>query len=229
MSATNSALAKDAAIVLDWADVAGANLYHIQVSLYADFSVILEEQTALATSAHAFSDTGTDDAKRFWRWRYSTDTGTTWSKWSEVASYWMNTTFTADVVPAVETWTMVDPDDVSDACVMDVFPLYSVTPISIRRVQERNRLGELLSEYLTTKDTITLSYPEDCYIGHELYREILRFHSDVRTFFILASTNNGRDDVVRVWKVEFADDPSFEMVALGRQDILTGEMELEEV
>jgi hypothetical protein len=229
MSAVNSALCADAAISLDWADVAGANLYHIQVSLYADFSVILEEQTALAVSAHAFSDSGTDDVKRFWRWRYSTDTGTTWSRWSEVSSYWVNITFTADVTPSAGTWTFVDPADVSDACVMDVFPQYSILPMSIRRIQERNRLGEMLSEYLTTKDKITISYPEDCYIGHELYREILRFHSDVRTFFVVASTNNGRDAVVRVWKVEFTDDPDFEMVAPGREDFWTGEIELEEV
>jgi hypothetical protein len=229
MATTNAAIANDAAITLDWADVAGANLYSIQVSLYPDFLVAMESNNALAVSQHAFTDAGTDNVKRYWRWRYSTDGGTTWSAWSEVGSYWLNGSATADFAPSTGQWVLVDPDDVSDRYVMAVAPRHAVVDSMINRVKERNRQGELLSEYITSKAIISLEFPEDGFIEHEQHREIWRFHTDIKTFFLIGNTNNGRDNLTKIWQVQVVNDPEFEMLAPGRQDLFYGSVEYEEV
>jgi hypothetical protein len=229
MATKNAAIAIDTSIVLDWADVAGADLYSIQVSLYPDFRVALESSDALGTSTHSFTDASEDDAKRYWRWRYSTDAGTTWSKWSEVGSYWLNTSCLTEVVQSTNTWSLADPDDPADKTVFDVYPIFKVLPGMINRVKERNRVGDLLSEYLTTKDLISLEFGEDSYVQHEQFREIVRFHNEIKTFFLIANTYDGRDNVTRIWKVQFTDDPDMMMVASGRTDLMAGSLECEEV
>jgi hypothetical protein len=229
MATANAALLIDTAVILNWSDVAGANLYSIQVSLYPDFRVALESNDALAASTHSFTDGSMDDAKRYWRWRYSTDAGVTWSKWSEVGSYWLNTNVLTEVVPGNEKWYLVNPSDPSDATEFAVVPIFSIVPSMIDRVKERNRLGTLMSEYLTTKDLIGMDFPEEAYIQHEQFREIWRFHNTIKTFFLIANTYNGRDYVTRIWKVQFTDDPDMSMVSAGRPDLMTGSLEAEEV
>jgi len=227
--AENAAIFHTTSIVLDWDNVVGANLYSIQVSVYPDFRVALESSNALGTSTHSFTDAGADDAKRYWRWRYSTDSGTTWSAWSEVGSYWLDIGLTAGYTPAQGGWALVDPDDVTDAYVLEVAPRHTVVESSINRVKIRNRQGELLSEYLTTKGIITLEFPEDGFMHHEQFREFCRFHTEIKTFFLVANTDNGRDHVTKIWKVQVTEDPALTMFAAGREDLMTGTVELEEV
>jgi len=229
MATANAAIAIDNSITLDWADVAGANLYKVQVSLFADFRAVFEENLLLATSAHSFTDAEANDAKRFWRWAYSEDGGTTWSKWSEVGSYWVNTALATEYVPAAGVWALVKPSDPSDATAFELSPKNKIIPVSYNRVKDRNRQGTLLSEYLTTKGDIRLDFPENGYMHHEMFREIQRFHTEVKTFFLVASTNNGRDQVTRIWKVQIKTDPDLTMLAAGREDLMTGSIELEEV
>jgi hypothetical protein len=227
--AENAALFKTQSVVLNWDDVSGATLYSIQISLYPDFRVSFESSNALAVSTHSFTDASSDDAKRYWRWRYSTDTGTTWSTWSEVGSYWLGADLSSGYTPLKSGWVLVDPDDIADAYVFEIAPRSTIVESSIERVKERNRQGELLSEYLTTKAIITLDFPEDGYMHHEQFREFCRFHTEIKTFFLIANTNNGRDSVTRVWKVQFTEDPAFAMFTPGREDLFIGTAELEEV
>jgi hypothetical protein len=227
--AENAAIFHTTSIVLDWDNVVGANLYSIQVSVYPDFRTALESSNALANSTHSFTDSGADDSKRYWRWRSSTDSGTTWSHWSEAGSYWLNSDLTAGYTPAQGGWALVDPDDQTDAYVFGVAPRHTIVERSINRVKERNRQGELLSEYLTTKASISLEFPEDGFMNHEQFRELCRFHTEIKTFFLVANTDNGRDHVTRIWKVQVVEDPALTMLAAGREDLLTGTVELEEV
>lgn len=229
MATTNAAIAGDGSITLDWADVSGANLYSIQVSLYPDFRVCLSSDDALAASTHTYADTGTDDAKRYWRWRYSSNGGSTWSKWSEVGSFWINSGAADEFVPTAGKTYLVEPDDPTDYVEFAVFPMFSVVPMMLNRVRERNRAGELLSEYLTTKDRILMEFSEECYVQHEQGREIVRFHNEIKTFFIVASVYDGLVYTTRTWKVQFTEDPEMSMVASGRTDLLVGSLEAEEV
>lgn len=229
MATTNAAVTNDGSITLDWASVTGANLYSIQVSIYPDFRVCLESDDAVATSQHAYSDTGTDDVKRYWRWRYSTNGGSSWSKWSEVGSFWIDSGVASEFVPGTNKLYLVNPDDPTDYIEFAVFPLFGVIPMSLNRAIERNRLGEMLSEYLTTKDKIVMEFDEDSYVQHEQYREIVRFHNVIKTFFIVMSAYNGRDYVTRIWKAKFTEDPEMSMVAAGRPDLMAGSLEAEEV
>lgn len=229
MAAANSVLANDTSITLDWADVSGANLYELEVATEPDFSgTLLVNDATLVASTKTFTDGGTNDKKRWWRWRYSTDAGATWSAWSEVGSYWLNTSASGDVTLATGKWAMFDPDAVSDIYTFALFPVYAVAPMQIPRIRERNRAGDLLSEFITIKDKISLGIDESHYIQHPQMREFRRFYSEHKTFFLAAYNNNTVDDVPNVWKVQFESDPELSMMA-GREDLFTGSLVFEEV
>jgi len=225
----NQAIFNNTAINLSWNAVTNADLYSIQISLYADFSEILVQQNDLVSPSHSFADEGLNAAKRYWRWKYSTDSGSTWSAWSEVGSYWLDTDLTVDYTPLTGGWAFVSCADATDQYTLSVAPRHLVVERSINRIKERNRAGDLLSEYLTTKAIISLDFPEDGYMGHEQFREIIRFNTEVKTFLLVSNTDNGTDHVTRVWKVQFTDDPEIGMFTAGREDLLTGTLELEEV
>jgi hypothetical protein len=227
--ATNSVLYNTTSVTLDWADVTGANLYHLQVSVRnPDFSGILEcEDAALATSTKSFTDDGTDDERRYWRWRSSPDTGTSWSEWSEVGSYWMDTTAGAEVTLASGEWALFDQDSVSDIYTFDLVPVDSAIFENIYRVRERNRLGTLMSEYVNTKARITLDFSG--FVTHEQYRAFVRFNHVVKTFFLACYKSNEVDSVPNIWKAQFDSDPAMTMVATGRPGLMTGSVNLIEV
>lgn len=225
----NEVFKNDTAITLDWASVSGSTNYHIQVSETPDFNGILtHEDTALVPSTVTFTDGGTNDSRRYWRWRSSADGGTTWTEWSEVGSYWLNTSGGSDISLDNE-WALINPSNVADQYILPCFPLYTVQKNLIERLKTRNRLGTLLTDYVTVKDNITLSFDQNSWITHEQMRAFYRFHTEVKTFFLATMKSNGIDDVPNIWKVQFTGDPSLSMIAAGRQDILTGEMTLEEV
>ena len=228
MAATNSVFCNDTAITLDWADVSGANLYHLQVSLKPNFASTIVNDTALAVSTKSFADSGANNAKRYWRWRYSTDGGTTWSRWSEVGSYWLDTGGAGDVTLSQGKWSMFDPDSVTDIFTFDDYPMYAITPSRINRIKARNRQGDLLSEYLTTKAIIEMEFDDSHFMTHRQKREGDRFDAEIRTFFLAVYRSNGIDYVPNVWKVEFSEDPATSMLAAGREDYFTGSWKFEE-
>lgn len=226
----NDLIKNDTAITLDWADVSGANKYQVEVSLVPDFSdSLIVNDATLAVSTKSFTDSGTNNAKRYWRWRSSSDGGTTWGAWSEVGSYWYNSAFSGDIALSNNQWEFVNPSDVTDKYLLTTFPLYSIQPQLLARIRERNRKGTLLSEYITAKDFITLGFDSSCWMIAEQYREFIRFHRDVKTFFAITLKSNGVDYVPNVWKVQCQTDPSLTMIAAGRQDIFIGDIILEEV
>lgn len=230
MATTNSVLANDTAITLDWADVTSANLYHVQVATQADMGgALLVDDNALVSSTKSYTDAGADGTKRWWRFRSSSDAGVTWSTWSEVGSFWIDTTFSADVALTQGNWALINPALVTDKFVFDDYPVYQVTPTSIYRVKARNRLGELLSEYLTSKAMIKMNFPETLFITHQQMREILRFHVSIKTFYLAVWKDDNASGMFNVWKVQFTDDPSLSMLVAGREDFFTGDLTCEEV
>lgn len=231
MSATNSVLSNDTSITLDWADVSGANKYQVQVSVdRADFGgTLMVDDNTLVASTKSFTDTGTDNLKRFWRWRYSTNAGTSWSEWSEVGSYWLLAAASADITLSSNKWSIINPSDMTDTYTLTTFPVYRVTGANIYRIQQRNRLGTLLSEYVTKKDQIELRFDPSCYMSHEQYRCFRRFHETVKTFFLAAYKSNEVDTVPHIWKVQLVEDPQMTMIASGRQGLMTGTLTFTEV
>ena len=225
----NAALTNDTTPTVDWADVSGANLYHAQISLFADFRSIASENNALATSTFTpGSALATNDAKYYWRWRYSTDAGTTWSVWSEKYSFWLKTTFTATRTPTTWEFVAVTPLDLSDRYNSAIYPEHVVTEEEIMRSQRRNLAGDLLVEQIVLKGKISLIY-NGAYITEAQRNEILRFYNMSAGFYLLAAIYNQTENVEKVWKVIFSSPPVFNMMASGREDLFRTTLQLEEV
>lgn len=217
------------AIELDWSDATTAEQYQIQVSETPDFSGTLLVDTTTNSSSHDYTDSGTDDTKRWWRWRHATG-GTGFGPWSEVGSFWVNSGGSQDVTVGRNNWKLFDPDDETDEYIFPLYPYHAVTFANIYRAKTRNRLGELLSEYLTQKASIVLDYAACGYITHVHYRELRRFNEEIKTFFIATFKDNEIENPVpNIWKVQYEVDPELSMIALGRTDLMTGTLRFEEV
>lgn len=231
---SNEVFKNDTAIVLDWPDVTNADRYQVQVNLNADFSGSdIENDATLAVSTHSFVDGGAGDKKRYWRWRHSTDTGATWNAWSPVASYWLDTSESQDQSISDGGWRMFDEDDVSDFFTLIDIPLHAITPRHIRRFWDRNRAGELLSEYLTVKEKIEFDFSRKRYMDQRQASEFYRFDTEIKTFFLgaMIKTEHYSAEWYRplIWKVQFGNNPDLEMLAAGRPELFTGRVAFEEV
>jgi hypothetical protein len=88
----------------------------------------------------------------------------------------------------------------------------------------------LLSEFLTVKDLVTLNFNGAQYMEMAQLSELERFHNNKRTFFLACFKDGARErPMPHVWLVECAQDPSFNMIAAGRPDLLSGTISFEEV
>lgn len=227
----NEVYKNDTSITLSWNAVLSANLYQLQVSVgELDFSGTLEQDdNTLVSPTKAFTDAGLNDKKRFWRWRYSTDGGTTWSEWSEVGSYWLNTSASGDISVPVNKWMVFDENDLTDKYQFNTFPIFKIVDQALERARIRNRKMELLSEYITAKATIVCAFEDQKFVLHEQMRAMKRYNVEIKTFFLAARINNGQDDVPMIWLVQFDENPEFEMLVPTRQDLWEGELTFIEV
>ena len=228
---SNEVFKNDTSITLDWNDVVEANLYQLQVSVgELDFSGALEQDdNTLVVTNKSFTDAGTGNKRRFWRWRYSTDGGTTWREWSEVGSYWLNASGTQDISVPVNKWVIFSENDLTDLYQWNTFPVFKVIPQAMEHIRARNRKFELLSEYITTKASIVVAFQDQKFVLHEQMRAFKRFDIELKTFFLAHRINNGLDDVPNIWKVQFEESPEFEMLVPTRQDLWEGESTFIEV
>jgi hypothetical protein len=231
---SNEVIKQASSTALNWSDVSGADTYHLQVSTTPDFSAPFVDQDFLTTSNLTFtdlaaSDTTYEQTRRWWRWRSSADGGGTWAAWSEVGSYWFDSGADADLALSNNTWALINPSDTTDRYVLEVFPVYTVTPTMINRLRQRNRKGNMMSEYVNAKDTIILSFDQSRFVQRAQFSEILRFHHQIKTFLLAAVTYNGRDYVPHAWQVQFQSDPVLTMMMAGRQDLLVGDINMEEI
>jgi len=217
-------------IALDWAGVDGANYYQVQVSLFPDFRTNFVD-VSHDESDYSFTDGQANNLKRYWRWRPSRAAGSDWIEpWSEVGSYWLDTGADDEIDVPQHYWTIFDPDDVTDLYWFDLPPVYTIVPENLYRFQDRNRLGELLSEFLTVKNNIQLMFTGSQFIAHAQLNEFRRFHNTKRTFFLATFKIGERArPMPNIWKVEFVQDPTFTMIAAGRPDLLRGNAVMTEV
>lgn len=226
---SNEVIKYDTAIELEWTAISGANVYWLQVSLTPDFSDLVYDENAVASTPHAFTDDEENDRKRYWRWSYSTDAGVTWSEWSEVSSYWLNTSASANVSLTSNRFTLINPNSVTDRFLIETLPVFSIQNQFIDKFPIRNRLGELLSEYVDIKSEIRMAFADTRLIRAESVRAIHRFNQTVKTFFVALKFNNGQDDIVNIWLVEMIESPLFTPVAMSRGDLFEGEILFTEV
>ncbi len=219
------------AIRLKWGLIPNANAYQLQVCERPDFSgTLMVNQTLLTEHQHDFTDTGTNDGKRWWRWRYSLDGGTTYSAWSEVGSYWMNTAGAENVNLSINTWALINPTLVTDRHVLPDFPMYAIRQGHIFRGRERNRLGTLISDFVTLKGAVQLQFTETAYVRPEGFFELRRFNEEVKTFFLATFKSSSlRTPTPNIWKMQFETDPELSMFVAGRQDLYVGTLDLTEV
>lgn len=217
-------------IDLNWGTVDGANFYQLQVSLFPDFRSNFVD-VAVSESDYQFTDAQTDDMKRYWRWRPSVSSGADWlAPWSDVGHYWLDTSAAGEIEVPQHQWVMFDMDDVTDIYWFELFPLSTTVSKNIFRFQGRNRMGTLLSEFLTVKDDITLLFGGAQYISHPQLDEFERFNNTKRTFFLANYIVSKRGEPTpHIWRVEFVQDPSFTMIAAGRPDLLRGTLNFTEV
>ena len=129
---------------------------------------------------------------------------------------------------ASDKWAIFDPASVTDIYTFPDFPSYQITPMSLYRAKERNRQGQLLTEWLTSKESVVLGFGRDNYMRLEQMCAFLRFNTVIKTFFLAAYKYNGQDYVPHIWKGIFMEDPSLVMLAAGRQDLFTGDLNFEE-
>ena len=210
-------------MVLSWIAATGANKYHLQVSTTPDFSgTLIVDDNTLGSATDSFTDTGADDSKRWWRWRFSTNSGSTWSTWRIVGSYWLRAGAT-DLTYSAPGWYLIADADTSDVYKLDPFPQWKISTERIDRTKTRNRAGDLLSEYLTLKDHIALSFPETTFIEPEFVAEVNRFSGVIKTFFVACFRATGQiagastEIVPQIWRCQFEADPSFDMIGAGYQ------------
>lgn len=216
-------------VILNWTSTPNALSYFLQISLYADFRNTFVNISA-ATSEHSFTDTQPSGQKRYWRYAATIDGVTKFEAWSEVGSYWLDTALSRQLELNRNEWALANPDDMLDQREFDMFPTSIFVKRNLYRSQERNRLGELLSEFLTTKGLITLNFTGQQFLEITDMSEVERFHNDFRTFF-LAAFKDGKQDrpMPHVWKVELAADPSFSILSAGNPNYLTGSLTFEEI
>ena len=216
-------------ITLNWTSVENVLAYFLEVSLYADFRTIFESAT-VGQSTYTFTDSQPSGQKRYWRWSPTLDGVTKYEPWSEVGSYWLDTALTDELELNRNEWALADPDNMLDTYEIEAFPTSILIKRNLYRSQERNRLGELLSEFLTIKDMITLNFNGAQYMEMADLNEVERFHNDKRTFFLACFKDGQRArPMPHVWLVELVGDPTFNMIAAGRPDLLTGQIQFEEV
>lgn len=226
----NEVLKKSTTVVLSWTAVSGANRYQLQVASYVDFSgTLIQNDATLVAATKSFTDGGTDNTKRWWRWRSSTDAGTTWAEWSDVGMYWMNSAAANDVLLTSNQWALINPADVTDIYKMPAAPWYKITHRRIYRTHTKNRQGVTLSEFVTNKAEITLDLTKIGFVYREQYRAMKRFSETILQFYLAAYLYNGVDYVPHIFLVELFDDLDMEMLANGRADLMVGQLVFAEV
>jgi len=216
-------------ISLNWVSVPSSLLYRLEISLFPDFRTTFVSLW-VSVSYYNFTDAEASGQKRYWRWRPSLDGVTYFEPWSEVGSYWLDTALSHELELNRNEFALADPDNMADIYEFDLFPTYTVVKRNLNRAMERNRLGELLSEFLTVKDLVTLNFSGGQFLEAQQFNEILRYYNGVRTVFLATFKDGERQrPMPHVWLAELAQDPTFTMLAAGRQDLLTGTISFEEV
>jgi hypothetical protein len=217
-------------IRIRWNSVETANAYQFQVNLSPDFrGTNIETGTTNVTFTN-FTDSGPNNTKRYWRWRHSINAGSSWSEWRGIGSYWLDTNAVSAVSVTLNKVRFINPDDTDDRPYIETFPIISLQPQIIERIRTRNRLGMLLSEYVTSKAIIIMNFIDMKFFRPEAMRIFRRFNEEIKTFFLAGYFDQEPDNPIsNIWKVQFFEDPAYVSAVSTRSDILEGEIKFMEV
>lgn len=149
-----------------------------------------------------------------------------WGQWSSVWSFWLDTTAEVAVTPSTK-WMLVDVDETTDTYSFTITPKLMVKEPMLPRSYERNLAGDVLQEFITQRDVLTLDFG-DAYVHFTQMDEIMRFFHKRRAVYLIALTDNEVDVRERIWKVTFPAEPEFAQLSGGREDYYRGAVELEE-
>lgn len=155
-----------------------------------------------------------------------------WGVWSPTWSFWVDSTAEAAFTPSVSNgigrYSYIDPDETTDSYTFGVNPKTKVDPVQIQKAFERNLAGDLLSEFTATRAKIRLDFGGGTYIALEQKTEIERFANKRKDVYLVVLSYNRQDVVENIYKVAFTQDPKFEPLAYGREDLFVGEVVHEE-
>lgn len=217
-------------VTLKWHNKDGFSTYEVQVSLTADFLAPFKDTTGITDNNTTFTDSQGNGTRRWWRWRGSYDGGATYARWSRVASYWLDTTAAQSIVIPRNTWMLINPSPNTDTYLFQIFPFYKTMPQLQYRTRTRNRLGTMLTEYITIKVSVTLGFDDTRWLKAVEFSEARRFNETVKTFFVaIFNDYELGEPVPNIWKVQFDTDPDLSMFNAGRQDMLVGNLVFTEV
>ena len=149
-----------------------------------------------------------------------------WAAWSDVWSFWVDTTAEVAVTPTASM--LVDPDITTDAYTFAIDPRIFVVPSRIRRSSDRNIAGNLLTEHTKTMAQIDLDFGDAFVLNATQGTELIRFHLLEKAIYLITLVWNAQDTVENIYKVEFSEDPDMQQVAPGRYDLKTGVLKFEE-
>lgn len=207
---SNEVISNSNAITLSWNSIAGATLYHIQVSkTYLDFrATLLIDDNALASSTKSFTATGNG----IYYWRYKAYVSSVWQDWKEVNSFIVNTSASADV--SVTGWTLINKTDVSDFYLLENQPISQPiqTPEHLWEAYRRTRDGSLVTEQYATKTRLSLDISRG-YLGDNQKAEIMRFYNAHTSFYLATRYDNQTmaDFVYRIWEMMFTNIPQLDI------------------
>lgn len=158
----------------------------------------------------------------------------TWSAWSPVWSFWVDTAAQVAFTPSYHAtnspqikWAFIDPDVTTDYYEFAVTPQYEVLAEQVQRGSDRNLKGDRLTEYVAERATIQLTF-DRAYVPYTQRAEIDRFASKRKAVYLVMMTNNRQDVVEQIYLVEFEDAPEWRPLAFGREDYFRGQMTLKE-
>lgn len=217
-------------VTLKWHNKEGFSTYELQVSLTPDFLAPFKDTTGITDNNSTFTDSAANGVRRYWRWRGSFDGGATYARWSRVGSYWLDTTAAQSITIPRNSWMLINPSPNTDTYLFQIFPFYKTIPQIQYRTRTRNRLGTLLSEYITIKVSVQMGFDETRWLKAVEFSEARRFNETVKTFFVaMFHDYEFGEPVPNIWKVQFDTDPDLSMFVSGRQDMIVGNLVFTEV
>ena len=221
----NEIITNTVSVSLDWANVTGASKYHCRISRYYDFSIVPHEDNTLTTSDYTVALTS-GDYKYYWQWRPYV--GAAWLKWTEVQSFEKGTVGTLTVSDG--KWLMFESSEMSDYTLeFTSAPNYSYTENQLYRTQERNLVGDILSEFWTTKGQIRLEFKKNNTISRTEKDQVMRYYGlNSGAVYLACAPYNDTDYYRKLWKVWFAKKPEVEPLP-GNEERFMMIIDLEEV
>ena len=201
----NEIITNTVSVTFSWVEATGTTKNHCRISRYYDFSVVPHEDNTLTTGNYQV-DLTSGNYKYYWQHRPYV--GGTWQKWNEVQSFEKGTVGSLTVTDG--KWLMFESSEMSDYTLQFTSaPNYSYTEEQIYRTGERNLVGDILSEFQTTKGSIRLEFKKNNTVSRTEKDQIMRYYGlNSGAMYLGCAPYNGADYYRKLWKIWFSKEPS---------------------